>query len=184
MNNTTINEGKTKVIITKEGYEGETVIEVPFSGEYVVNSIRNIFSMGVSSGNLQNYTEKKPEYSSVVFIRDNSGYRKVLVKDIAYLEAARNYCDIHFVNGKMMNVTIPMNEVYEYLNPILFKRVHRSFVINLEHVNSYMGNQLTLENGEKITIGREYRQKVEEEFVCIGSRKRVRERKKSSDPQW
>lgn len=178
MNNIIINESKTRVIITEEGYEAATVIEVPFNGEYVVNSIRNIFSVGVSSENSQNYSEKKPEYSSVVFIRDNSGYRKVLVKDIAYLEAARNYCDIHFVNGKMMNVTMPMSEVYEYLDPILFKRVHRSFVINLEHVNSYMGNQLTLENGQKITIGREYRKKVEDEFVCIGSRKRVREREK------
>lgn len=176
MNNVTINESKTKVIITEEGHETATVIEIPFNEEYVVNSIRNIFSLRVSSENVQNYTEKKPEYGSVVFIRDNSGYRKVLVKDIAHLEAARNYCDIYLVSGKKINVTMPMNEVYEYLNPILFKRVHRSFVINLEHISSYMGNQLTLENGKKITIGREYREKVENEFVCIGSRKRVRER--------
>lgn len=173
MNNIIINESKTKVIITEEGHVAATVIEVPFNGEYVVNSIRNIFGMEVCS---ENYTEKKPEYSSVVFIRDNSGYRKVLVKDIVHLEAARNYCDIYLANGKMINVTMPMSEVHEYFDPILFKRVHRSFVVNLEHVCSYMGNQLTFENGKKITIGREYSEKVENEFVCIGSRKRVRER--------
>lgn len=74
----------------------------------------------------------------------------------------------------MENVSIPMVEVYEYLSPDIFKRIHRSFVVNMEHIDTYIGNMITLKSGKEITIGREYRDLVKSEFICIGSRKRVR----------
>lgn len=140
MNNIIVNEAKakakTKVSITVEESTDATVIEFPHSREYIVDFLQSISGSMSSSG----YVVPKPEYSSVVFIRSNSGYRKVLVRDVLYLEAARNYCDIYLANGAMMNVTVPMNEVHEYFDPLLSKRVHRSFVVNLEHVNTYIGN--------------------------------------------
>lgn len=140
MNNIIVNEAKakakTKVSITVEESTDATVIEFPHSREYIVDFLQSISGSMSSSG----YVVPKPAYSSVVFISSNSGYRKVLVRDVLYLEAARNYCDIYLANGAMMNVTVPMNEVHEYFDPLLFKRVHRSFVVNLEHVNTYIGN--------------------------------------------
>lgn len=116
------------------------------------------------------------EYPAYVFIRKGPGFKRVTVREIAYLEAQRNYCNIYLDNGTYLNVTIPMNEVYEYLNPANFKRIHRSFVVNLEYVDTYMGNLLVLNNGKEIVIGREYRDALKKEFICIGSRKRIREK--------
>lgn len=79
-------------------------------------------------------------------------------------------------DGSKLTVTMPMNEVCEYFDPKLFKRVHRSFVVNLEHVDSYEGNMLVMDNGKVITIGRNYREQIAKEFICIGSRKRVRQK--------
>lgn len=118
-------------------------------------------------------TKTYPDY---VFVRKGSGYKKVAVREITYLEAQRNYCNIYLANGTCLNVTIPMNEVYEYLNPEHFKRIHRSFVVHLEYVDAYMGNLLVLNDGKEIVIGREYRDVPEREFVRIGSRKRIREK--------
>lgn len=171
MNKSIVNENKTKVIITVE--ENVAVIELPLSRESIVDLLQSISgSMSGTDGPVV----QKPEYSSVVFVRSNLEHRKVMVRDISYLEAARNYCDIYLANGTRMNVTVPMNEVQAYFDPHVSKRVHRSFVVNLEHVNTYIGNQLSLGNNKKITIGREYREIVAKEFVCIGSRKRIRER--------
>ena len=33
-----------------------------------------------------------------------------------------------------------------------------------------------LRNGKEIVVGREYRDKISEEFICIGSRKRVKDK--------
>jgi DNA-binding LytR/AlgR family response regulator len=70
-----------------------------------------------------------------------------------------------------------MCEVLEDLNPLLFVRIHRSYAINIEHVTLFAGNMIRMDNGIELNIGREYRYNVEEAFVLIGSRKRV---KKSS----
>ena len=113
-----------------------------------------------------------------MFVRKGYGHKKVAVRDIAYLEADRNYCRIHLFGGECLNVSMPMVEVYEYLSPDVFKRIHRSFIVNLEHIDTYIGNMITLKCGKEITIGREYRETIRNEFVCIGSRKRIRMKNK------
>ena len=103
------------------------------------------------------------------------------VKEISHLEAGRNYCDIYLADGTHLNVSMPMAEVHEYLPPDLFKCVNRSFVVNMEHIDTYIGNMLVLKNGKEITIGREYRETVAKEFTCIGSRKRVKEKNREKE---
>ncbi len=175
MDKTTLNDPKTKVIIIEKENLEVTVLEVPFEKDQIINLLgENIPSAMKETGLPDVYPPQK--YDRYVFIRKGDGYKKVSVADIAYLEAGRNYCNIHLINRTCLNVTMPMNEVYEYLSPLVFKRVHRSYVINLAHVDSYIGNMLILKCGKTVTIGREYKEEVKRQFVCIGSRKRVREK--------
>ena len=114
-------------------------------------------------------------FSEHVFILSEWGYKRVSIHDIIYLEAQQSYCYIHLSpnNGKKI-VSIPMCEVLEDLNPLLFVRIHRSYAINIEHVTLFAGNMIRMDNGVELNIGREYRYNVEEAFVLIGSRKRVK----------
>lgn len=166
----------TRVILVESN--GETSFtSVNLGKEEILELLRNhISGSAASSGSNIGMTSIIP-HGEYVFIYKGFGYKKVAVRDICYIEAARNYCDIHLNNGVCMTLTMPMVEVCEYLSPIIFKRVHRSFVVNLGHVDTYIGNCLTLTKGEEIPIGREYRESVKSEFVCIGSRKRVRDKK-------
>lgn len=170
------NEIHTKLIVIEENTEEITVIRLSVDKKQLLDFINCYLpAVNVSDG-AANSLPAVRKYDDYVFIRKGSGYKKVAIKDIAYLEAARNYCDIYLASGMCLNVSMPMNEVYEYLNPEHFKRVHRSFIVHLEHVDTYIGNMLVLSGGKEIVIGREYRDMISKEFTCIGSRKRVKEK--------
>lgn len=80
-------------------------------------------------------------------------------------------------------VTVPMCEVLEDLNPDLFVRIHRSYAVNIEHINIIAGYMVEMDNGKDINIGREYRNNLDDMFVFIGSRKRVKENKAKANGQ-
>lgn len=166
---------KCKVIIVRENSDEIIAVSLPYDEKVLLKLLRDSIKPYNSKTNevcVEQLTGKYPEY---VFVRKEYGHKKVAVRDITYLEADRNYCQIHLSGGQCLNVSIPMVEVYEYLSPDVFKRIHRSFIVNLEHVDTYIGNMITLKCGKEITIGREYRERIRNEFVCIGSRKRIRE---------
>lgn len=123
-------------------------------------------------------------YNEHVFVKIEWGHKRVCIHDIVFLEAQQNYCAIHLLKGneKMrMMVTVPMCEVLEDLDPDLFVRIHRSFVVNIEHINVIAGYMVEMDNGKDINIGREYRNNLEDMFVFIGSRKRVKENRHKAD---
>ena len=115
-----------------------------------------------------------------VFVKIEWGHKRVCIHDIVYLEAQQNYCAIHLLKGNeksRMMVTVPMCEVLEDLNPSLFVRIHRSYAVNIEHINIIAGYMVEMDNGKDINIGREYRNNLDDMFVFIDSRKRVKENK-------
>lgn len=177
MQETKRNKIRTKIIIIEEKDEEDiTVMQLAIDKKQLLDFI-NSFILSVSI--LDKVTAELPvirKYDDHVFIRKGSGYKKVAIREIAYLEAARNYCDVHLEDNTCLNVSMPMNEVYDYLNPACFKRIHRSFIVHLEYVDTYRGNMVILRNGKEIVVGREYRDKISEEFICIGSRKRVKDK--------
>ena len=172
---------RCKVVIVSEGSGEVPSVNLPYGQDSLLKVLRNSLKHYNITTETANDVQLCEKYSEYVFVRKGYGHKKVAVRDIAYLEADRNYCRIHLSDGECLNVSIPMVEVYEYLSPDVFKRIHRSFIVNLEHVDTYIGNMITLKCNKEITIGREYRETVKNEFVCIGSRKRIREQRKQKN---
>lgn len=169
---------RCKVIIVNEGSGEVLAVNMPYRQDTLLKVLRDSLKHYNITADTANEVQLTEKYSEHVFVRKGYGHKKVAVRDIAYLEADRNYCRIQLFGGECMNVSMPMVEVYEYLSPDVFKRIHRSFIVNLEYIDTYIGNMITLKCGKEITIGREYRETIRNEFVCIGSRKRIRMKNK------
>lgn len=178
MKEETTDTKSSMVIIVDEASGKATTIKLPVEGKMIMDFLMEATAMFANS---QTGIPADKVFDDYVFIRKDCGYKKVTVKEISHLDAGRNYCDIYLADGTHLNVSMPMAEVHEYLPPDLFKRVHRSFVVNMEHIDAYIGNMLVLKNGKEITIGREYRETVAKEFTCIGSRKRVKEKNREKE---
>ncbi len=85
-------------------------------------------------------------------------------KSIHYIEAADYYAVIH-VPGKKMMVRKSLTKLAEDLEPLMFRRVHRSYLINLEQMD-YVDRddrgayQAVLKCGTKIPLGPKYQKNL------------------------
>lgn len=68
------------------------------------------------------------------FIRHKEKLVKLMVADILYMEADRNYCRI-FTKQKEYMLSVPLKAIEEKLTSDYFLRIHRSFLVNINHVD-------------------------------------------------
>jgi DNA-binding LytR/AlgR family response regulator len=90
-----------------------------------------------------------------IFIRTNGKLVKVMLDDILYLEADRNYCHIHTKDQDYLVVNT-LNLVCEKLINRNFLRVHRSFVVNLKKLDAVADSYLEI-NNKVLPIGKMYK---------------------------
>jgi two-component system LytT family response regulator len=82
----------------------------------------------------------------------------VPVSEIGWIEAADQYADVHW-NANSYLVRVSMSWLEKNLNPSHFVRIHRSVIVNVNHVreailNKEHGRYLILKDGKKLTISR------------------------------
>ncbi len=53
------------------------------------------------------------------------GCKRITVSDIAFIEAMKDNCIIHMVDGKRHTQSCPMGDIEPELNPNMFKRIHK-----------------------------------------------------------
>ncbi|HEX8394803.1 MAG TPA: LytTR family DNA-binding domain-containing protein [Longimicrobium sp.] len=70
-----------------------------------------------------------------IFVRDRGRIVPLRVESIARLEAADDYVTVH-ADGRAYLVNLSLSEFESRLDPARFRRVHRSHVVNLDHVAS------------------------------------------------
>src|SRR5450432_1589638 len=72
--------------------------------------------------------------SDRIFVRHREKMIKIIVAEILYIEADRNYCRI-FTKNKEYLLSITLKTIEEKLPGRIFLRTHRSYIINLAHVD-------------------------------------------------
>ena len=72
--------------------------------------------------------------SDCIFVRSHDKMVKVCIKDILYIEAERNYCKIHCRDKEHLIVST-LKELDEKLSANTLMRIHRSFIINMNHID-------------------------------------------------
>jgi len=72
--------------------------------------------------------------SDRIFVRHREKMIKIIVADILYIEADRNYCRI-FTKNKEYLLSITLKTIEEKLPGRIFLRTHRSYMINLAHID-------------------------------------------------
>lgn len=75
--------------------------------------------------------EKKKDY---IFVRANSVLNKIKVSEIIYVQALGDYVNI-FTPDKRLTVHITLRGIEEKLPPGMFYRLHRSYLVGLDHID-------------------------------------------------
>ena len=91
--------------------------------------------------------------TDVFLVSCGMGCKRITVTDIAYIEAMKDNCVIHMIDGKRYTQSCPMGDIEPELNPNMFKRIHRSFIVNIRYIDMYYYGHVVLENGMEVHIG-------------------------------
>ena len=81
-----------------------------------------------------------PEDKTSVFVKADGQLRKVEFSDIRFVEGMKDYVLLHLCSERRPIVThITMKAVEELLPPAAFMRVHRSYIVALDKIDSIGG---------------------------------------------
>lgn len=149
-----------KVIITSayeqyalKGYEFNVsdYLLKPISFERFLKAVNKIYDA-------MQKEEGTAETDKYIFVKYERQIKKVYLKEILFVEGEENYVYIYTLAGKIM-VRSTMKHILESLPEGHFLQIHKSYVVNVEHIHNVEGNMLGI--GEyKVPIARNYREEV------------------------
>lgn len=93
-----------------------------------------------------------------IFIRNNGKLIKLMLDEILYIEAERNYCNIVTLSQNYLIVS-PLNSFCEKVESKDFLRVHRSFVVNIKKLDAVADSHLEI-NRKVIPISKMYKESL------------------------
>lgn len=97
-----------------------------------------------------------------VFIKEGSRFKKIALESIHYAEAVGSYTDIYSDEGKS-TLAINLKTFESNINDSQFLRIHRSFLINLNHIEAFEGNRVFI-NKKPIPISSAHKAEFTKRF--------------------
>ena len=93
-----------------------------------------------------------------IFIRNNGKLIKLMLDEILYIEADRNYCNIVAESQNYLIVS-PLNTFCQKVESKDFLRVHRSFVVNIKKLDAVADSYLEIKR-KVIPISKMYKESL------------------------
>lgn len=93
-----------------------------------------------------------------LLVKVKAKYIKIDQNDIAYIAADDKYCAIKLITGAEYLERTPLKELNKKLSPRLFAQTHRSYIVNLNHVQETDVSEFTIKiNDAYIPLGDTYK---------------------------
>ncbi|WP_339877136.1 LytTR family DNA-binding domain-containing protein [uncultured Algoriphagus sp.] len=162
------NSDKTRIIFATayhqfaiEGYKVEALdyLLKPYSYEDFLNAATKAFSYFERQDSARNESTSveavAPEY---IFLKVEYQLVKVMLKDIAYIEAYKDYVKVHLLSkpNPLLSLT-SLKSMEEMLPSDKFMRVHRSYIVALDHIDSVSKNVIQVGKNH-ITVSDNYKE--------------------------
>jgi two-component system LytT family response regulator len=96
-----------------------------------------------------------------IAIKDRDSIKLIREQSIEWVDAAGDYMCVH-AEGETHILRCTMKQLLEELDPDIFKRVHRSTIVNLNCIEQVIPHTkgeyfLLLEGGERVKVSRNFR---------------------------
>lgn len=95
-----------------------------------------------------------------VFVNANYALVKVMIDEIAYIEGLKDYVRIYLTSGTMIITRLSLKSVEAKLAGGKFMRIHKSYIIAVDKIDSVQKTQLIVQ-GKELPIGDGYRHTVQ-----------------------
>ena len=95
------------------------------------------------------------------FVRADNQSIKIFTHDILYVEAMSEYIRIHFKSAKPLMTFMSIKLMMETLPADRFMRIHRSYIIALDSIQSFRRNELELNDGTVLPVSATYKEDLQ-----------------------
>jgi len=102
------------------------------------------------------------ENDEYLFVKSEYKLVKIALAEITFIEGMREYVRIHTTSGKRVMSLMSMKLLEEKLPGNRFMRVHKSFIVNLNHVTIVERGRIVFEKDVYIPVGDQYKEKFQE----------------------
>jgi len=104
--------------------------------------------------------QEKTEEPTFIFFKADKKIHKYYFKDIIFVEGSGNYVKIHILNEKPLMVLDKLTELKDKLPQKHFLRVHKSYVVNVLHIQKIEGNMIKIKD-KVIPISATFKQNLQ-----------------------
>lgn len=134
----------------------------PFSFERFLKAVNQVYqarsvnspSATVPTSAPASPSAPRPDH---IFVKGDAKnkFHRLALSDICYVEGLRNYVRFHCLNEKVITLQ-NLKDLEAQLPAANFVRVHKSYLINMDHLQQVDGNNLTVHNSS-VPLGSSYR---------------------------
>lgn len=108
---------------------------------------------------MQNNNLKIDDY---IYVKADFKMVKILMSEIMYIESANEYIKIFLEKGEVITTFMRLKNIESKLPSDKFMRVQRSFIVNLEKIQSVEKNRIFIEHKKHIPIGEQYKESFQQ----------------------
>jgi two-component system, LytTR family, response regulator len=133
----------------------------PFEFERFLVAVNKVKSKerGKEASTVKAGREEDADPREYLFLSVQKKKVKILFSEILYIESQREYVKI-VTTRKEYLPKIGTHEIESLLPAHLFRRIHRSFIVSLNKIESFTAEEVEI-NGVAIPVGRDYRHVLE-----------------------
>ena len=103
-------------------------------------------------------SEATPKDREYISVKDDYKVSLVRIADIVYIESEGEYVRMHLCDGSTITTLFRLKNMEAALPSEQFMRVHRSYIVNLRAIRSYVRGRIFLSDTEYVPIGENYKE--------------------------
>ena len=151
-----------------DGFEHNVVDYMlkPVSFERFYRAVEKAYNLKNPSAKLSKSQDMYPQTGGYIFVKVENKMVRVELDDILYVEGLKNYVSIYTKTQRIISLQV-MKQLEEVLPPNRFVRVHKSYIVALDKIQSIEKQEIQIKN-EIIPIGNTY---ADHFFSLVESRK-------------
>lgn len=113
---------------------------------------------------IQRHLTKQPVIKKSITVESEGELVKLFLEEILYVEVIKRECEIHLTN-QVVTVTRSLKELTDQLSD-QFIQTHRSYLVNVAHINRLLKTDVELSNGQIVPVSRRMAKDVQETFIA------------------
>ncbi|WP_395547464.1 MULTISPECIES: LytR/AlgR family response regulator transcription factor [unclassified Lacrimispora] len=109
---------------------------------------------------------KAKEEEDAVIVKSNDGIQKILISNLAFAEVIGRNVLYHLRSGKVIECTEPFSAVCDnLLNYGCFIKPHRSYLVNMQYVDTIENHQIILQTLSAVPIAQSKAKEIKQQYL-------------------